>query len=448
MFSNYLDRFEQGACALDSRAPAEVTEKFVQMSRLSWDFILTGELLTQHGRLSILAEEATEASLTLPLLGYRVRFCEDVKDRAERERLIRWWDFSLPEPRQDGGGNFIWKGVARRNFNTYVPRLRRQDLDNPQFQKLDLAEIEEGGIKSFSMLAMEDRTADHDRSRGGTPSYKGIEALAVIKGDVDNLGMLIQNGFSAPNFSRMASLSRQINAFFTIYLPTLCQKEFPNTYTVFAGGDDFFLIGPWHSTILLAQRMREDFVRFVGGNPHVHFSAGMAVTKPGIPVRHMVEMAEENLEAAKSFVKESKSQNSKAANAKFMEDSKNAVTLFDQTVPWEKFTPLVAQTKNLEDLIGLYNLSSGYVYGLLNLSLMAEKVKSNPHNALWKSWFSYRTRRFLESAFRKGGTSKEEKERQITQAQKTLTESIGEGITTHRADYKIPLFIYLYKQRH
>ena len=62
----------------------------------------------------------------------------------------------------------------------------------------------------------------------------------------------------------MAALSRQLNAFFAIYLPALCQSEtgFSNTYTVFAGGDDFFLMGPWRSQIQLAARMRNEFTRW------------------------------------------------------------------------------------------------------------------------------------------------------------------------------------------
>ena len=98
----------------------------------------------------------------------------------------------------------------------------------------------------------------------------------------------------------MAALSRQMNAFFAIYLPWLCRTRYPNAYTVFAGGDDFFLIGPWQSQMDLARDLRAEFARYVADNPGIHFSAGLSMTKPGLPVRHLAELGEQALDAAKS----------------------------------------------------------------------------------------------------------------------------------------------------
>ena len=118
----------------------------------------------------------------------------------------------------------------------------------------------------------------------------------TLKGDVDNLGLIIQTGLEHPTFAKMATLSRQMNAFFSVYLPWLCAKEFPSTYTVFAGGDDFFLIGPWYSTIKLAHRIKDEFRHYVAENPDIHFSAGLSMTKPGLPIRQMASLAEDALE--------------------------------------------------------------------------------------------------------------------------------------------------------
>ena len=56
----------------------------------------------------------------------------------------------------------------------------------------------------------------------------------TLKGDVDDLGAIFQRGLQAPSLSRMAALSRQMNAFFSVHLPYLCRTEFRDTYTVFA----------------------------------------------------------------------------------------------------------------------------------------------------------------------------------------------------------------------
>ena len=46
----------------------------------------------------------------------------------------------------------------------------------------------------------------------------GISALSTLKGDVDNLGTIFQSGLGDDvSFSKTAALSRQINAFFTVY---------------------------------------------------------------------------------------------------------------------------------------------------------------------------------------------------------------------------------------
>jgi CRISPR-associated protein Csm1 len=79
-------------------------------------------------------------------------------------------------------------------------------------------------------------------------------------------------------------------------------KRFRNTYTVFAGGDDFFLIGPWESTLALASTLQEKFAAYVV-NHNITLSAGLVMTQPKTPVRHLARSAEHALEAAKNFSK-------------------------------------------------------------------------------------------------------------------------------------------------
>ncbi len=88
----------------------------------------------------------------------------------------------------------------------------------------------------------------------------------TLKGDVDNLGTIFQKGLEKANFAKMNALSRQINQFFSLWLPAYCAEKNPNIYTVFAGGDDFFLIGPWYSTQKLAFDMQTYFRHYVAEN--------------------------------------------------------------------------------------------------------------------------------------------------------------------------------------
>jgi CRISPR-associated protein Csm1 len=241
----------------------------------------------------------------------------------------------------------------------------------------------------------------------------------TLKGDVDNLGSLFQQGLAEPTFAKMASLSRQMNAFFAIWLPAVCKTEFPNTYTVFAGGDDFFLIGPWRSTQNLAARMARDFRTYVAGNPRITFSTGMVMTKPGLPMHTLGIQAEEALEKAKG-------------------GEKNAAVVFGERVRWGDWHMLESAASQLERLQSTYSLSTGYVYGLLHLIDLAADTR-DPEHAMWRSRFAYRTRRYV--------VDKLNPEIRAS-AQQDLAEQLGEkGIAQLGTRFRIPLFNHFYSQR-
>jgi CRISPR-associated protein Csm1 len=258
----------------------------------------------------------------------------------------------------------------------------------------------------------------------------GIRALAVLKGDIDNLGDLFQNGLEQPTFAKMAALSRQVNNFFAVYLPYLCQNKYPNTYIVFAGGDDFFLLGSWKQLMRLAAELRSEFSRYVAENPDIHFSAGLSITKPKIPIHQLAVMGEEALEHAKAYKKD--------------DQLKNAVTCFGQTVSWTDFEHLFViehnATEHLEYLREQHQLSTAYIYGLLRLTNMAAD-KNKPENSLWRSQLYYRTYRLLAN---KRGLDANQKKRACIE----LVTDIGEkGIKEFSSGYLIALHAYLYQYR-
>jgi CRISPR-associated protein Csm1 len=253
----------------------------------------------------------------------------------------------------------------------YVPRVSTDDHGVLAGRYDGLVPASErpapGELKTLDMLACADRRPDErDPSR-----WLGVAALGVLKGDIDNLGLIFQQGQERPTFARMAALSRQVNAFFTVWLPWVCQNEFPNTYTVFAGGDDFFLIGPWRSVQKLAARLRDDFHHYVAGNAGIHFSAGIATQKPGAPIHSIAELAEEALGAAKGY------------------DGKNAITCFGESVPWSSWEALEESLERLDALrrADTAGLSTGYVYGLQQFVEMRrlEETERVPEAAMWRA---------------------------------------------------------------
>ncbi len=431
VFEDFLDRFDtkKGVCAIDGRSPASEKlpkgEDDKHIGPLALDQINTGKWLAHHERLLITRSNIDHHTLSLDLFGYRVSFTggEEASGRfgelAAAGDLRRAWDYSLPGSEEA----VLFNGYARRSINAYVPQMGDANAwEAERYQGIESdADWEPRAPKSFEHIARDDLWLD----AGGR--WKGTEALITLKGDVDNLGRIFEVGMEKPSFAKWASLSRQMNAFFTVFLPWYCRNEFKSTYTVFAGGDDFFLIGPWHSTIRLARAMRARFRRYVAENPDIHFSTGMQMTKPGIPVAQMGEMAEKTLERAKDH------------------GGKNAVTLFGQTVSWDEFDRLWETLEAIGEKKDQFNLSTGYLYRLQELADMADNLKSDqprPENAIWRSWFSYRTWRMLEQTL-KGKDRQEERKRRMGELAKILSEPIGQ----YGSRFKIPLFIHLYQQR-
>ena len=444
-FDDYLERVgEHGRrpCAVDGRSPADGGaldgDVETKVSRLARDQIRIGGLLAKEHRNRLLVtrrplQGGNVDTLDADLFGFHIGLTGDEEasgrfgDDAASGNLLRVWDFSLPEDREAP----LFHGYARRGVNAWVSWFSEEDLeDGSRYQGAGLDESERpeiGNLKTFNALACEARERRRPSAGADDPEgWTGVSALMTLKGDVDNLGAIFQRGLEAPSLSRMAATSRQMNAFFTVHLPYLCHTEFRNTYTVFAGGDDFFLIGPWTHQMELAARLRTDFHRYVSGNEKISFSAGLAMTKPGLPVRRLEAMAEHSLESAKAFRR-------KTGGAK------NAVACFDRPADWSDYRKLIEARERLQELAT--GMSHGYVYGLLHLVDLAENVDSRPENAIWRSRFSYRTSRALEAI---RGLDGDERRRRL---EDLCAEIVQGGIERFRGDYRIALFGHLYRNR-
>jgi CRISPR-associated protein Csm1 len=438
-FKGFLDAFDntKGECKIDGRSPAtRHLEEDVWVSELAFDQVTIGTCLSKQGRILVTRKSLEHRTLKLALFGYHVTFPDDeditgeFEDEAKSGNLLRAWDFSLPEEEDKA----LWNGYARRYINAYVPRYGDlSSCDNDRYEGLEQPQ-NPNETKTLNHIARDDWRFEPDAS--GKKRWIGVEALMTLKGDVDNLGLIFQRGMDRPTFAKMAALSRQMNAFFAIWLPWVCREKFPSTYTVFAGGDDFFLIGPWHSTIRLALHMREEFSRYVAGNTGIHFSAGLSMAKPGLPIRHLGRLAEEALDNAKAH------NPSNVAPA-----PKDSVTCYGIAVTWKEFDELMRREAELMRLANEIRLSAGYLYALLSYADMAGKVATRPENALWHSRFAYRTRRMLETKIKSGDDPKKaEQERRRLQA--ALGAKIAhDGIERFGESYKIALFTRLYQER-
>jgi CRISPR-associated protein Csm1 len=427
--------FPYGVCEYNGWLPADSERSGDKPAScaLARDQIAIGGALLRFDRLIVVRRDAADRlhpgsqlrDLELDMFGYALAFTRDQEatgafgELARNMALRRCWDFSAADSFDGEGIKPVWAGYARRFISGYAPLVSDDDL----VQRERYAEVDEdefagpNQLKTLDMIACEDREMVQERG------WVGINALGILKGDVDNLGEMFRVGLGRPTFAKTAALSRQMNGFFAIYLPWLLAREFPGVYTVFAGGDDFFLIGPWRTAQELAYRMQCEFARYAAGNADIHFCAGIATQKPGAPISVLAELAETALKAAKG------------------RDGKNAVTCFNETVSWKDWPALETAREGLESLGEA--LSSGYVYRLLQFVEMSEQENKTkcPAASIWRARFKYHTRRYVDD--KRKGLDEADKQHLFGR----LAEEIGGAIIRLGSHYRIALFNQLYRSR-
>ncbi|AEH25114.1 type III-A CRISPR-associated protein Cas10/Csm1 [Pyrococcus yayanosii] len=140
----------------------------------------------------------------------------------------------------------------------------------------------------------------------------GTKRLGVLKGDVDKLGEFFGK-MDSP--SKLATASRFVDYFFKGYLKLIIEgktgyaidisrlpslrdwPEKPDIVVVYAGGDDFFIVGAWDQVFELAFRIRETFMAYTGDG--LTLSVGLGYFNPKTPIYRMAETVSERLEVAK-----------------------------------------------------------------------------------------------------------------------------------------------------
>lgn len=434
VFEGYLDSFDNrlGICELSGFAPATMQfRNSVVVSDLSRDHVIVGEALAKPAlQRLIISEDVIDQSdkvLKVRLFGYSIRFTEDQEisgkfgPSIQEHKIQRFYDFSLAQNMED----HAWHGYAKRHINSYVPVFNNvpDALDLNRYPESE-RNIEAGVLKNFNHLAYDNKQLNE------SSKWQGIAALAVLKADIDNLGAIFQQGQKRPSFTKSALLSRQINAFFAVYLPTLCKEKYCNSYTVFAGGDDFFLIGPWYEIICLASEMRNKFHEYCANNEKLHFSAGILLTKPGAPVNQLAERTESALELAKHALD---------AHGKA---SKNNVYCLEQVMKWTDFEQVVQACLDLKNIQDQYGLSTVFLYALLSWCDMAEKEHLQPEMTLWRSQLYYKIYRHLESLPAYKGNKET-----LKKCTADLAVILAKNLQKFKGHYRVAVTTHLYRYR-
>ncbi|MDQ7837997.1 MAG: type III-A CRISPR-associated protein Cas10/Csm1 [Thermodesulfobacteriota bacterium] len=443
----YLDRFNNNLssklcpfCHKRPSSPEAENDKLLSdkgsACKVCRDHIYIGTRLVRTSRIAVttIDAEIPGPKLLDPLFGdYQVSLNVDGKlDKlAEKGVLLKYWDISLP---QNGR---IAKDITAKFVNGYVPKYEQEDnhderlLVGPKREETIMELIEavrpgEETPKTFLHIAK--KALNHTDKPG---RFTGIEALGILKADVDNLGLVFACGLRHNSLSRLATLSRQMNHFFCIFLPyALSTKdEFRDIYTIFAGGDDLFLVGPWNRIVDFSSYLNSSFRSYVCGNDQVTISAGMSVNRPGEPVPSIADKSE-------------------AALGKSKRNGRDSVTLFGEPVKWAQFQELNGVKEAIEAWMDRPIINNAMLFRLNAFSNLAKQEKYllslkegidiEEWNCLkWRATFKYTLAR---------NVGKNLKGNERTEAMKEVEKAV-DWFAQYGGAMKIPVWQVIYNRR-
>lgn len=221
----------------------------------------------------------------------------------------------------------------------------------------------------------------------------GVKRIGVIKGDVDRLGDFFRT-MDSP--SKLATASRFMDYFFKAYLNELIKDNLdyprgeipslaewssePEVVVVYAGGDDFFIVGAWHRVFDLAFRIREAFNSYTGGKRTI--SAGLGYFDEKMPIYRIAEVVSERLDLAK-------------------DEGRNRVTVIERTKPSDSGHPVSYEWNSYKELWNRYarkiyagngNLTKSYASKkdlLMKILSLRELYVRNPRSIKWTYLLAY-----------------------------------------------------------
>lgn len=439
---NYLDSFdnELGICPFCNKRPAQksASVKDENSCKICADQIYIGENLVKAEQIAITTTDAEihGKKLLEPIFGrYQLTFpTGELKELSRQGKLIKFWNIGIsPEGK-------VSKKITAKFINGYVPKYEEEDLYDDRYlagrksekKKMEMieqirADKSEAVPKTFAHIAIKALNFTEKPNK-----FQGIEALGILKADVDNLGLLFACGMRKERFtlSRLATMSRQLNNFFSIFIPYVLKTDdrFKNTYTVFAGGDDLFLIGPWNKTIELANFLNNKFREYVCFNDKITLSAGIALHKPDTPVLSFVETSEKALNTSKQL-------------------GRDRLTVFGQTVEWKHLNKLEEIKNQLEVWLNKEIINNSMLFRLnelIEMKRQEDELKRAGFIYLedmeclkWRARFKYTVVRNTGKKLK--GEEKQKAIEEVMQIAEWLEEFVGA--------LRIPLWQVIYNRR-
>ena len=442
----YLDSFvvEPGlppictVCGKRPSVPGACETAYVRDARsicnICRDHIYLGTNLVKGYQLAIASTKAifgdNEEQLFEPIFGhYQLSYLKQpMSPKWEGNHVYSVWDLGS-DPEQ-----LFLKNVPVKFISGYVPCYSSEDSKDDRILRnhKDKGDVPDQ-INIGDPLTLNDIACKALNFSAGGSKLEGTQMLGVLKADVDHLGLLLSCGLKEERFtvSRLATISRQLNYFFAVYLPHRLQSDdkFKDVYTVFAGGDDLFLIGPWNTIIKLAPIIDDSFTSYVCNNPEVHLSAGVSLHKPHTPIDSMAIAAEGAIDKAKS-------------------GGRNRFTIYSEVAEWSVVREMTAIREKMESWLDRGWVSRVFFYRLNEFIRMAAYEKQLSGEAeirlsdmactKWRALLVYSAERNIAKKV------KGDEHKKIVQE---ITQTLTGWLDTYGNKLKIPVWSILYDRR-
>lgn len=398
------------------------------------DHIFMGTNLVRKSFMALVGHSGNtsgESMLYMPVYGeYQLVFADAPESLISKGYdVLKLWDI-----RVSGHDNGL-SGVTRRYINAHVPLYTSSLMADERIQQASEREKDPDGAVG-SPLPGDPVTFNHIAAFSRTPrgdGYSGIEALGILKADIDYLGFLMACGLpdNRLTLSRLATLSRQINYYFSVFLPRTLSSEpgFQLVYTVFAGGDDLFLIGPWNAILKLAGFIQKTFGAYTCDNPDITLSAGITMHKVHSPVDAMAEASEAELKRAKA-------------------GGRDRLTLYGETLQWQDLPALADIRQTFETWLSKGWISRVMFYRLNTFIRMAGEEKQLQNRSSvslqemectkWRAYLVYAVERNIGKS-----VARDERKAVVREVSSKLSEWLGR----FGSSLKIPVWTILYQNR-
>lgn len=367
-------------CGLGAILDKDETEcEFCQKSK---DY---GEAVARAKYLAIGAKDSQARGDSLDFGGFGKAYLDDKP--IEGQGL--WQSIKLNEPESEQGFKFLCNLVPRAIKPFPKAKQDQEGTDDTEYHPgnpvefHDLAKQAEGDPK-LGFLAM-------DVDKLGYRLF--IEPINLADRLKEEYKLELEANRSL-SLSRFATVSRMLEQFFAGYTRTIASKLFEAAlesrpddeklgkmdglvYSVYTGGDDVLLVGPWDVMAEYAARLAADFGRLSGSNEQLTISAGLFTGQPSYPIAMAADKAEDDLREAKKVG---------AGISAFGDKVGAGISALGDTVPLIRgkcsFVQLCERGQELANWLseGERKLPRGLVYSLLLIARQVQKsLKDDPY---------------------------------------------------------------------